>query len=281
MKIKVLIILIAVVCAFHSGAQTLTATYIELADSADRYIRTERWADAERVIIEALRHEPANKSNYLLWSNLGNVRTRTGNYTGALEAFNIGLASAPKSTTLLTNRSRTYLALGHLDEAVKDMSDALEVDSTLQWPLKMRGLTLASTGHTDKALEDFDTYEKKYGTDASIEEARGDIDVNSGKLDEALSHYKKAYELEPEERLLTKTLTAAYLFGKLEDMENELSEGLRKYPRNGTLYALRAAINRSKFQTDAMESDLQTAREYGADPKLIETIGQTGKGKSK
>ena len=58
MKIRTFIITLLSLCALHSGAQTLTATYVELADSADRYIRQERWADAERVIVKALRHEP-------------------------------------------------------------------------------------------------------------------------------------------------------------------------------------------------------------------------------
>lgn len=272
MRIKTLILALTGICALHSGAQTLTATYVELADSADRYIRAERWTDAERVIVKALRHEPANRSNYLLWSNLGIVRTQMSDYDGALEAYEIGLASAPKSTMLLTNRARTYLAMDRRQEAVDDMTAALESDSTLQWPRKMRGLTLASLGKRDKAIADFDTYERKYGEDASIQEARGDLDVMAGNQEKAMEHYREAYRLEPDEDILCKTLTAALMFGKLEDMEEELAEGLRKYPRNGTLYAMRAALNKVRFQTDAMESDLKTAREYGADPVLLDLV---------
>ena len=58
-----------------ASSQTLTRTYIELADSADNYMKRERWEDAERMIMGALRHEPANRSNWLLWSNLGLVST--------------------------------------------------------------------------------------------------------------------------------------------------------------------------------------------------------------
>lgn len=82
-KSTITILAFSSVCALSSGAQTLTATYIELADSADVYMKNERWGDAERVIVNALRHEPANKSNYMLWSNLGTVRTNMGDYDGA------------------------------------------------------------------------------------------------------------------------------------------------------------------------------------------------------
>ena len=154
------------VCALLSGAQTLTSTYVELADSADRYIRAERWQDAERVIVKALRHEPANRSNYLLWSNLGIVRERQENYPGALEAYGIGLASAPRSTMLLTNRARTYLATGQLAAARADLDSALDVDSTLQWPRKMRGVIRAALGDLDGADADLDIYTARWGADA-------------------------------------------------------------------------------------------------------------------
>ena len=101
MKARTILISTTAVCALQMGAQTLTATYVELADSADNYIKHERWADAERVIVKALRHEPANKSNYLLWSNLGTVRTNMGDYNGALQAFDIGLSSAPKEVIVI------------------------------------------------------------------------------------------------------------------------------------------------------------------------------------
>ena len=131
------------VCALLSGAQTLTRTYVEYADSADRYIRNENWVDAERMIVNALRLEPANKSNYLLWSNLGIVRDRIGNTEGALQAFDIGLASAPRSTVLLANRAYTLMETGRDKEALRDLDLALEIDSTMLVPrLSRAGLHL-------------------------------------------------------------------------------------------------------------------------------------------
>ena len=140
---KIILSLIMTVCALLSGAQTLTRTYVEYADSADRYIRNENWVDAERMIVNALRLEPANKSNYLLWSNLGIVRDRIGNTEGALQAFDIGLASAPRSTVLLANRAYTLMKTGRDKEALRDLDLALELDSTLLVPrLSRAGLHL-------------------------------------------------------------------------------------------------------------------------------------------
>lgn len=265
------------VCALCSGAQTLTSTYVELADSADRYIARERWADAERVIIKALRHEPANRSNWLLWSNLGIVREHREDWPGALEAYGIGLASAPRSTMLLTNRARAYLATGDLVSARDDLDAALDVDSTLQWPRKMRGITRASLGDLDGATADLEAYTARWGDDATVAETLGDIRNSRGDADGAIEDYRKAYSLGNDPATLDRLLLTAYLYGRLEQEEPTLTEGIKAHPRDATLYLMRAMLNKARYQTQAMEKDLATARELGIDPELYRRLTGTSK----
>lgn len=255
-------------------SQTLTSTYVQLADSADYYISNKLWSDAERVIIKALKHEPANKSNYLLWSNLGIVRENEDNYEGALEAYTIGLSSAPKSTVLLTNRARALLSLNHREEALEDLEKALAVDSTLQWQSKMRGVLLASLDEDAQALEALEKYTEKFGNDPLVLETMGDIYGGEGDFDRMIEYYKKSYETEQDSDLLQKMLLTAYAYGKLEDMSEILREGIKKFPRNGTLYLLRAMLNKASYQTDAYESDLKTALNLGVDRDLYDHLTQ-------
>lgn len=260
------------VCALQSGAQTLTATYVELADSADRYIRSERWADAERVIVKALRHEPANKSNYLLWSNLGMVRHEQRNYEGAVMAYDIGLASAPRSTSLLSNRARTYLALGKRGEARADIEQALSLDSALQWPRKMRGILRSAEGDTVGAMRDFRIYLDRYPEDAAVDEAMGDIAARGGDIDRALELYSKAYKLEPDEEIIGKKLLTAYSYGRFDAMRKDLADAMKKYPRSGQLYLIRALYHKAMYQTEAMEQDIELARKFGVEQQTIDSF---------
>lgn len=255
-------------------SQTLTSTYVQLADSADYYISNKLWSDAEKVIIKALKHEPANKSNYLLWSNLGIVRENEDNYEGAVEAYTIGLSSAPKSTVLLTNRARALLSLNHREEALEDLEKALAVDSTLQWQSKMRGVLLASLDEDAQALEALEKYTEKFGNDPLVLETLGDIYGGEGDFDKMIEYYKKSYETEQDSDLLQKMLLTAYAYGKLEDMSEILREGIKKFPRNGTLYLLRAMLNKASYQTDAYESDLKTALNLGVDRDLYDHLTQ-------
>ena len=265
-------IIAIIVCVLTMGAQTLTATYIELADSADRYIKAERWEDAERVIIKALRHDPANRSNYLLWSNLGIVRMNRGDYPGAKEAIDSGLASAPHSTTLLTNRAKANMALNHRQEAIEDLDQVLAVDSTLQWPMKMRGMLRAIVGETERAKSELTKYEERYGKDATVSETLGDISNAGGDYDEAIKRYKEAYELEGEVATLDKMLLTAYYYGKLEAESKELERGISRHPSEGLLYLLRAMLNKSRYQSIDMERDLKIANDLGVDPQIYKQI---------
>jgi len=193
-------------------------------------------------------------------------------YNGALEAYGIGLVSAPKSTVLLSNRARTYIAKGDSDAAMTDLDTALAVDSTLQWPRKMRGLLKTAAGDSSGAMSDFAAYVERYGEDAAICEAEGDIATSRGDIDKAIERYRAAYRLEPDASLLGKSLITAYLFGRLDDMTDDLSEGLKRHPRDGTLYMMRAMLNKSRFQTDAMEVDLKMAKEFGVDETLFNRL---------
>ena len=262
--------MISAVCALQSGAQTLTSAYVELADSADRYMKAERWSDAERVIVKALRTEPANRSNYLLWSNLGMVRHENGDYEGALMAYDIGLTSAPRSTSLLTNRARTYLETGRRDSAKSDLDLALEIDSTLLWPRKVRGLLLTAEGDTAAAMRDFRIYLEKEPDDASVAEAMGDIAGRGGDANRAIELYRKAYRAEENEELLAKIALTCYAYGRLQEMRDDIAEGLKRNPRNGELYLLRALYHKAMYQTDATANDLELAREFGIPEETIE-----------
>lgn len=272
MKARLLTFLTTIiVCAFLTEAQTLTATYVELADSADYYIKRELWKDAERVTVAALRHEPANKSNYLLWSNLGIVRTQLNDYEGAMQAYEVGLASAPKSTTLLTNRARTQLTFNHPEEAFADLDAALAVDSLLQWPLKMRGLLKVQFADSNGALRDFKLYLEHYPNEAIIAEGMGEAEAMLGNYTTAREHFLEGIKLdETDSECTEKLLLLAFSQNKLADEEPILTEAIRKWPRNPLLYLYRGVIHKNRYQNKEAEIDKKLAIDYGADPQTVE-----------
>lgn len=277
---KIHLIILFLICAFCNGK---AQTYFEYVDSADNLIKQEKWAQAENVVISALKSMPANKLNYLLWSNLGEIRIRQENTEGALEAFTIGLASSPNNTSLLIKRASAYLSINRVREGMEDIDNCLRIDSTLLWPLKMKGLLLLDNCETNdnfskeklsEKLHEAETYFMKLKKlDSNSYEAYlglGKIEAMRGNSVLAERYFRKSIELKPD------NLTYFYLI--LLNIENnnpvqaksDLSIALKRYPKDGNLFLLRAAINKITFQNEAALADKKIAINYGADPHLVD-----------
>lgn len=254
-------------------AQTITNRMAELADSADFYMKRGRWNDAERVIVTALKHEPANPSNWLLWSNLGVVRTNREDFNGALQAYEIGLTAAPKSIVLLSNRAWTLLTMGNEADALADLDDTLSVDSLQSWPLKMRGLLYLGKGKYREARRDLSAASRINERDATVFAALADTDAALGLPDDAIADYEKSLSLEQNPEVLFRLLLLMSsndnLFRKAEE---RTTDALHKWPTYGEFHLIKALLLKKKYQNDQAEQEKKLAIKYGVNPSLIDSI---------
>lgn len=268
--IRRIITLICWASVLTAGAQTLTHRYVELADSADLYMKQANWEDAERVIISALRHEPANKSNWLLWSNLGVVRTHRENYDGAMEAYSVGLSSAPKSTVLLSNRAWTELTFGHTDEGLKDIDSTLALDSLQAWPLKMRGLL--NMARPERARRDLLRSDSLKPGDPAVLAALGDLDAARDDVKGAIEHYKQSLKLRADESVAFKFLLIMTENGDEIQARDWTVGALAKWPECANLHLLRSLQHQRSYQTDAALKEKNLAIAYGVEPLLVDAV---------
>lgn len=257
-------------CLFlHFSIHGESLRYIELVDSADYYINREMWEEAEKTIISALRQEPANFSNHLLFSNLGVVRTNLGKDSEALEAFGLGLSLAPNSTVLLNNRSRTYITIGKNKEALEDLNKSLSLDSIQEWPLQMRGLMLLGEGKNEDAKENFLFLHKHFPKNEISYLGLGEISESEGKDDIALNYYKEGLNINENEELYS-----AYILLKIkQENYSEASEKIRecisKFPQNPIFYVLRGYLHKLNYRYEEAEADKKIAISKGASEELI------------
>ena len=94
-------------------------SYEALIDSAEYYSQRSDWERAEKLTVEALRRKPASASNWILWSNLAEIRSRMGDVDGALDAYDIGLSQRPESLTLHKGRAALYISEGGIRKLLK------------------------------------------------------------------------------------------------------------------------------------------------------------------
>ena len=80
-----------VVCLLAGGMPVFSQTYQELCDRAITFTEQDSLPQAEEYIRQALKLEPANPHNALLFSNLGTIQRRQRQYEQALESYNFAL----------------------------------------------------------------------------------------------------------------------------------------------------------------------------------------------
>lgn len=258
------------VWAYNIYAQTGSQRYLELADSADNYIKRERWGDAERILLTALRLEPGNFHNSLLLSNLGVVRTNLGRYEQALEDFGLGLSIAPKSTVLRNNRSRTLLYAGRYDEALADLDSTLELDSVQEWPLQMRGMLRLTKGDTEGAKHDFTLLAAKFHKNSAAMAGLGHVAEAEGRDGDAIRYYDEAIAMNPDPETWFARIMLKIKMDKYSDAAEDIRGALDKYPELPDFYVARGYLHRLNFRNREAMTDKKIALDKGAEPQFVE-----------
>lgn len=270
--IKIKLLILTVLTSLNViSVRASTPEYIALADSADNYIKEERWSDAEKTIRKALRLEPGNFTNSLLLSNLGVVQTQQGLYDDALESFRLGLSIAPKSSVLYNNRARTLLHLNRYDEALSDLNKSLNIDSIQEWPLQMRGFILLNK-NLEAAKNDFITLGNRFPKNSSAMTGLAAVAEKEERFDDALKYYNEALILEENPDIRFSRILLKINIDKYSEASADISEAISRYPDTGEFYLLRGLLKKLNFRYDEANVDKKIALDKGADKQLVEQI---------
>lgn len=253
--------------------ETLSASsdrYLALSDSADYYIGQENWQRAESFIIEALRLEPANFSNSLLFSNLGVIRTNQGKFPEALDAFNLGLNIAPSSTILLNNRARTYIFTGEKEKALDDIIKSLSIDSLQPRQLMIKGNLLIEMGKYDEAKIDFENLIQNFRGEVGGYAGLGRLAEKKGDFDSAIDFYEKELTINENQDILSAVILLLIDSENYRKAMQEINKGLEKFPENPDFHIWKGHLLQKSFLRDEALEERNKALSKGADPELID-----------
>ncbi len=267
----IITILILIISALNISAQQM---YFDLAGEADKAIAENRWQDAERHLLEALRLELGNPSNVLLMSNLGIVRFSMGQDSLALATLNDAHAIAPASVTVLSNRARVLTAMGREKDAYLDYSLILELDSTVIEPRFFHGMIALHAGDIVTAENDF-TKLKELSPNATITAiGLASIYSSTGRYIEAIKQYSTLIEHEPSADYYSGRAACYLMTQQLNEASQDIASGLKLRPDDGELFMYRAYLNKLRYRNDDAITDACKAIELGIDPNRIATLLQ-------
>lgn len=131
-------------------------TYDEWCACASSAIEADSLAQAEEYIRQALKLEPANPHNALLFSNMGTIQRRQGKQELAVESYSFALNFAPASVPILMNRATLYMEMGQEEKARVDYALVLDYEKDNKEALLMRAFIYMNQRNYPFARADYE-----------------------------------------------------------------------------------------------------------------------------
>lgn len=227
---------------FFFSAISVAQTYDEMVSKAMNAVKGDSLIVAERYFQNALKMDPINVRNSLLFTNLGTVQRRLQKYPEAIESYSMAINITPYSVVALLNRASLYLEQNFQDKAYVDYCNVLDIDKDNKEALLYRAY----------------------------------IYVNKRKYAEARTDYTKLLNLDPSNKMAR--IGKAMLDEKelrFREASDELTRLITEYPNDVTLYKLRSNIASVLGNTDLALLDLETAIKIDAhDAELFLMCGE-------
>lgn len=268
MKKFILSFLLAVL----SVTPALSQTYQELCDRAIAYTEQDSLQQAEVSIRQALKLDPANAHNALLFSNLGTIQRHKQLYAQALESYTYALNIAPRAIPLLLNRAAVYLEMGKNNLAQADYSLALDLENENEEALLMRAYIYMQQRDYKMAKIDYerllkvntDSYNGRLGL-ATLEQKSGNYESALTILNAMLADKGKDSKLTSSQRAVLCVARA----GVEKDLQQadlaliDLKEAIALDASQTEAYLIRGEIYLAQKKKDLAKRDFEKAASLG------------------
>lgn len=113
--------------SLSASMSVFSQNYNEIVEKAMSYTFKDSLVQAEELFKKALRLDPNNARNALLFSNLGTVQKRMGKLDDAIESYTLALNITPYATSILLNRGTLYLDKENYDKAYLDFCNVIDL----------------------------------------------------------------------------------------------------------------------------------------------------------
>ena len=248
-------------------------TYQQLSEKAIECIEKDSFHRAEELLLQALKLEPKNAKNALLFSNLGLVQRRLGEYDKALESYSFALNFAPLAVPILLDRAAIYMETGRTDRAYTGYCRVLDEDKQNKEALLMRAYIYMRQRNYNFAKSDYERLLKLAPQSYNGRLGLATLEQKEGKYEAALSILNAMIAEKGGEatRLTTQQYAVLYVAraGVEQDMKHvdlammDLEEAIKLDASQTEAYLIRGQIYLSQKKKELAKRDFEKAISLG------------------
>lgn len=179
--------------------QLQAQNYDELITRALDAARKDSLRQAESLFKQALKLEPANMRNALLFTNLGTVQRRMGKIDDAIDSYSLSLNLTPYSVVTLLNRASLYLNKNLFDKAYLDYCNVIDIDKTNKEALLFRAYIYMQRRDYKGARIDYNTLLQEEPGNNTARLGRALLNQKELKYRESLEDFNRLVSDNPED----------------------------------------------------------------------------------
>ncbi len=159
------------------------------------------------------------------------LMSRQGNFPEALSLWDRYIQLFPTDASAVSNRGNVLLALGEPERAIDDQTRAIELMPSDPDPHLNRGIAEEALQYWNQAELDYIWILDRFPSDSSALYNLGNLRGSQGDWQQAEVLFNKAALAKPDFALARSSKAlASYELGKLDEVEAELRQLIRRYP---------------------------------------------------
>ena len=237
--------------------------YFQYIDSAQTYIYSHDWPEAEQWLMKAFKTDPDNPSNSMVLSNIATLQRYQGKLADAVKNYSLALDMTPHAVTLLLNRAALYIEMDSTQRAIDDYERVCELDLYNTEARYSLGVLAMERGDTKRAEDLFNEIKRINPNSGLYHEGMGLLHKRNGNHARAAELFTQVIKVQPSAQLLGHRADCYLAMKRLNDAEADIRTALEMTPDDPYLYLLRAKLNKLRFQRDDMNRDIDTAVSLG------------------
>jgi len=246
--------------------------YFRCIDSAQVYMDSHDWPQAEQWLRQAVAMDPSNPNNSLLLSNIATIQRYQGHLDDAVKNYSLALDMTPHAVTLLLNRAALYVQMDSLQRAIDDYERVRQLDAYNTEARYSLGVLAMERGDSKLAEDLFNEVKRINPNSGLYAEGMGLLHKNNGNYARAAELFTQVIKAEPNTQLLGHRADCYLMLKRLNDAEEDIRTALEMDPDDGYLYVLRAKLNKLRYQREDMERDIDLAVAHGISRDYINAL---------
>lgn len=219
---------------------------------------------AEQCLKNAMRLEPANPQNGLLFVNLGTIQRRLGKLQDAEISYTCAISLLDENTVAYSTRASLYAEIEQYQKAIDDYSVVISRNPEDEDSLYERALCRLMNNDTIGARLDLETIDKFNPKSAKSRLGMAMVYKAMGENAMAVELYDALIKANPKSWSLLRDRAEVYFFSKrLGAAMLDIDKSIQMNGRDPLSYFLRAKIRWAKGDREYARRDLNRAIELG------------------